>query len=104
MTQKEKRKEWEEKLLACEASGQTVSAFCEAQGISQSSFYYWHKKLNTKETEQTHPITWLPFMIDKKEESTFDQLSIEIQQVKVTVSKDCDRDLLRDVLNILLSL
>jgi len=64
VTQKEKRKEWEEKLLACEASGQTMSALCEAQGISQSSFYYWHKKLNTKEIEQTHPITWLPFVLN----------------------------------------
>ncbi len=40
-----KRAEWVERLRRFESSGATISAFCEAEGVSAASFYQWRAKL-----------------------------------------------------------
>ena len=36
---------WQERIRECRGSGKTVSAWCEEQGISEKTYYYWHRKL-----------------------------------------------------------
>ena len=37
--------QWRDRLERFEASNQTVTAFCVAEGVSQPSFYQWKKRL-----------------------------------------------------------
>ena len=41
----EKREYWRNLIAEQEASGQTIRAFCQEQGVQDSSFYYWRKRL-----------------------------------------------------------
>ena len=36
---------WQERISECRRSGITVAAWCEKQGISEKTYYYWHRKL-----------------------------------------------------------
>jgi transposase-like protein len=41
----QKREYWSNLIAEQEASGQTIRAFCQEQGVGGNSFYYWRKKL-----------------------------------------------------------
>ena len=41
----QKREYWSNLIAEQEASGQTIRAFCQEQGVGDNSFYYWRKKL-----------------------------------------------------------
>lgn len=41
----EKRRAWETRLARYRAGGLTVARFCEQEGISPNTFYYWSKHL-----------------------------------------------------------
>jgi transposase-like protein len=39
------REEWKSIILACRSSGMTVRAWCQENGIKESSYYYWLKEV-----------------------------------------------------------
>lgn len=39
---------WRDLIQQQAARGQSVHAFCAARGLTEQSFYYWRKRLNTK--------------------------------------------------------
>jgi transposase-like protein len=41
----ERRRYWEEMVRRCRDSGQSVRAFCRAEGLRESAFYFWRRKL-----------------------------------------------------------
>ena len=41
----QKREYWSNLIAEQEASGQTIRAFCQEQGVGDNSFYCWRKKL-----------------------------------------------------------
>ena len=41
----ERRAQWRERLRHFERSGQSVAAFCEAEGVSAWALYYWRRRL-----------------------------------------------------------
>lgn len=43
-------RQWLERIMACNQSGQTRSAWCEENGVSLKSYYYWQNKLRWKMT------------------------------------------------------
>lgn len=45
MTRKTNQEQWVERLLAQQASGHSVAAFCREHGLSESTFSYWSRKL-----------------------------------------------------------
>jgi len=51
----EKMKLWAERLGRYGKSGLTVARFCQAEGVSQPSFYLWKKKLADARAEQAKP-------------------------------------------------
>jgi transposase len=53
------RQRWAERLARYHASGQTVTAFCAAEGVSAPSFYSWKRKL----AETTRPTTLVPIQL-----------------------------------------
>src|ERR1700738_3333732 len=38
---------WRERVAAQKQSGVSVKQFCEQQGLTEQSFYYWRKRLQT---------------------------------------------------------
>jgi hypothetical protein len=51
----EKQKFWQMVIETWQSSGLSVSKFCEAEGLSEGSFYNWRKKLtvaNSKHSKQ----------------------------------------------------
>jgi transposase len=40
-----KSEEWRERIAAQEQSGVSVKQFCEEQGFTEQSFYFWRKRL-----------------------------------------------------------
>jgi len=36
---------WQDRIQECRNSGQTVVAWCAEKGISEKTYYYWHRKL-----------------------------------------------------------
>jgi transposase len=38
---------WREHIHSCEASGQSIAAYCRANGLSAPSFHWWKRKLNS---------------------------------------------------------
>ena len=51
----EKMEEWTERLNRFGKSGQTVAQFCQAEDVSQPSYYYWRKKLADRAKSALHP-------------------------------------------------
>jgi transposase-like protein len=41
----QKREYWRKLIAEQEASGQTIRAFCQEQGVGDHCFYYWRKRL-----------------------------------------------------------
>ena len=39
-----KQKYWEEVVRRWQESGQSVRAFCRAEGVRESTFYFWRRK------------------------------------------------------------
>jgi len=39
--------DWRSRISAQEGSGVSVKQFCKQQGLSEQSFYYWRKRLQT---------------------------------------------------------
>ena len=46
-SKKDQRQFWQMAIETWQASGMSVSKFCKAEGLSESSFYNWRKKLAT---------------------------------------------------------
>lgn len=42
-----KMKQWIEIIRECRSSGQTVKSWCAEQGINQTSYYYWLRRIRT---------------------------------------------------------
>jgi hypothetical protein len=49
-TVKVQERQWLERIMACNQSGQTRSTWCQENGVSLKSFYYWQNKLRWKMT------------------------------------------------------
>jgi transposase len=48
----DKEQFWREKLLLWQTSGQTIRAFCDAQRLSEPSFYAWRRRFVAQRGQQ----------------------------------------------------
>ena len=44
--------EWTARFAECRSSGKTVKAWCEAQGLSIKTYYYWEKRVVARAYQQ----------------------------------------------------
>ena len=51
-SKKDQRQFWQMAIETWQANGMPVSKFCEAEGLSESSFYIWRKKLTKSDEPQ----------------------------------------------------
>ena len=52
-SKKDQRQFWQMAIETWQASGMSVSKFCETEGLSESSFYIWRKKLAQVDNAET---------------------------------------------------
>ena len=88
----ERRARWESLLRQQEESGQSVSAFCRAESLTEATFYQWRKRLrNGDPATSLVPVTVVassPVEIDLP--------------CGATIKVPCDERSLQQVLNVLL--
>ena len=49
---------WTRRITECRSSGKTVKAWCEAEGISIKTYYYWEKRIVAEASQQANlPVT-----------------------------------------------
>ena len=47
--------QWRQIIQECQKSGLSNKAYCQQQGISEKTYYYWLRKLRTAAVEQAAP-------------------------------------------------
>lgn len=61
MSKSETARLWAERLQRFDLSGSTVAAFCDAEAVSQPSYYYWRRRLrglaSRAQSKPTSPLT-----------------------------------------------
>lgn len=93
---------WEQRLAEFESSGDRIKAWCQEQGIRESQFYYWRRKLRTKPVEKEEPVKWISLALDNgKQGSNPDSIAVHIGQVTIEVNKGFDHHLLREIVQVL---
>lgn len=111
MSKEEVRKQWEKRVEEYKASNMSASAWCRANNINPSTFWYWlnrdKTKVNTsvklkKESEQ---LEWLPIEIkdDKKTEINEDTFVVKIGSAIIEVKEGFNRNLFKDIIDVLVS-
>ncbi|CAN5896873.1 hypothetical protein BH11PSE12_BH11PSE12_33240 [soil metagenome] len=49
----QRESEWRNYLARFAGSGQTITAFCRSESLSEGSFYFWRKRLQTHASSST---------------------------------------------------
>lgn len=104
---------WGEEVKERIASGQTVSAFCEENGISKATYYYRQKKvreaaytdlLGKRNEAGLVPNGWTQLEEPKLATAAKSTLTIEIGGCQIKVNASTDSELLAQVCRVLRSL
>lgn len=105
---------WNEAVKERLASGQTVKAFCEAKGISQTTYYYRQKKVREaacaelvkvqNREDKIVPNGWMRLADSEPETVAASALTIEIAGFHLTVNGETNMELLAKVCRMMKSL
>ncbi|MGM9640859.1 MAG: IS66 family insertion sequence element accessory protein TnpA, partial [Faecousia sp.] len=52
MSKQERLENWTAGIMACRSSGMTVRAWCQENGLSEKTYYYWQRRLFQALAEQ----------------------------------------------------
>jgi putative transposase len=92
-------------------SGKTIKDFCEDEGISRNTYFYWQKKLReaackdlvTSEESSIVPNGWMQLQSNGSQYKG-EGLAIEINGCQLKVDSNTDTELLKKVCRTLMSL
>lgn len=56
MSKQECLENWTARIMACRSSGMTVRAWCQENGLSEKTYYYWQRRLFQTLSEQQQSI------------------------------------------------
>ena len=56
MSKQERLEDWTARIMACRSSGMTVRAWCQENGLSEKTYYYWQRRLFQVLSEQQQAI------------------------------------------------
>lgn len=63
MSKQERLENWTARIMACRSSGMTVRAWCQENGLSEKTYYYWQRRLFQTLSEQRRQFGSLPLQI-----------------------------------------
>ena len=77
--------EWQERLVNREASGLSIDAFCDSEGISRSTFYRWSQRLKDGIPEEVKD-EGEHFILAENAEPKFLPVSLTASPVEIELS------------------
>jgi putative transposase len=104
---------WSEAVKERLTSGQTITEFCEAKGISQTTYYYRQKKVReaacaelvkAQNQDGIVPSGWMRLTDSEPETVAANALTIEVSGFHLAVNSKTDMELLAKVCRMMKSL
>jgi len=96
-TSSERLLEWSEKIKEQKLSNKGVAAWCAEQNISPNTFQYWKKRIN-RALPQAHNKSSFLELPDEQP-----IIEISLRGIKLSISRDFDRNALVNFLSLLKS-
>ena len=89
---------WRRRLGRWEKSRLKVAQFCEREGVSEASFYYWRKRLDDKGKVEPAGL-FVPLNVSNR--TVANHIEVELpNRAVVRLPGDCDRQLLCQLVEI----
>ena len=105
MTRAERREEWRARVAAFRASGQSMRAWCAAQGVKLHQLQYWLPRVAPVEPPATRSAPWLPLAVQDQESPLGDnKLLVRVGPAVIEVQPGFDPGLLTAVVKALRAL
>jgi len=105
MMKVERQREWEVRIAAFRASGQSTKEWCAGHDLKPYQLWYWIRKHKTMDTPSALPSQWLA--VEVGDLGVVDQRSallIRVGQATIEVKPGFDATLLSDVIRTLVAL
>lgn len=104
MSRQVRLEQWSGKIAACRGSGMTVRAWCQENGISEKTYYYWQRRLFQELTSVQPQSSGFVEVTPRKTEST-GQLAVRIRiaDAEAAVYNGADAATLETVFRVLRS-
>lgn len=87
--------QWRQVIQDCQKSGLSNKAYCEQQGISEKTYYYWLRKLRTAAAEQAGAQI---VELGPAEKSTMEELYIRYRGAELKLPAETDIEAVATVL------
>ncbi len=77
---------WSGRIAECRSSGKTVKAWCEAEGVSIKTYYYWEKRIVAETSQQANlPVTTQGSMLMRVNPETLPDEDTVSSEVRFTI-------------------
>ena len=107
MSKQERLENWTAKIMACRSSSMAARAWCQENGISEKTYYYWQRRLFQTLSEQQQAIRQPAFAeitpTPNVRPSSGVAVTIRISGVEAEIYNGADAATLETVLRILKS-
>ena len=87
--------QWKQIIQDCQKSGLSNKAYCQQQGISEKTYYYWLRKLRTAAVEQAAPQI---MELEPEDERRAEVLYIWYRGAELTLPAETDIEAIASVL------
>ncbi len=87
--------QWKQIIQECRRSGLSNKAYCQQQGISEKTYYYWLRKVRTAAAEQAAPQI---MEIEAEPESRAEKLYIQYRGAEMRLPAKTDMEAVAAVL------
>ena len=84
---------WTEMIARCRSSGMTVKSWCEQEGVSAKTYYYWQRRIYRAACQQTEFVE-MPVL----NEAPAIAVEISVNGIVAAVHTGADTDTIRNVL------
>ena len=87
--------QWKQIIQDCQKSGLSNKAYCQQQGISEKTYYYWLRKLRTAAVEQAVPQI---MELEPEDERRSEELYIRYRGAELRLPAETDIEAIASVL------
>lgn len=107
LSKQERLESWTARIIACRGSGMTVRAWCQENGLSEKTYYYWQRRLFQLLSEQQQAIRQSAFAeitpASNSRSSGGVAVTVRISGVEADIHNGADAAAVETVLRILKS-
>ena len=105
MSRQERLENWTARIMACRSSGMTVRAWCQENGLSEKTYYYWQRRLfqTLSEQQAAHETAFAEVTPPRPVCSENVAVSVRISGVEANIHNGADAATVETVLRILKS-